>query len=141
MIDTIESNMAAITTPTFTGIYVGEMLSVPTTPWLIIEYLGEVKLFDTLTDTNVGYEFVVRALWDVGADVSPQVRKAIEVQAVQAQHAIRNALIGDSQLGGNATDLKIIESEVGYQERSGMWHRVVSVTFHAWLYEDGTITA
>lgn len=138
VITAIDTALSSVTNPTFTMVYIGEPLSVPTTPITAFWLSQHREDFTTLGDSSTVAEFTIRCYWRVQS--SPDVRETIEAEMWDAVVGIKNALRADSALGGNAADSRPGDATFGYIEIGGNVFRVVTIPFDVNIYAESTIT-
>lgn len=80
----------------------------------------------TLGDQMVGERLSIRAYWPV-AERDKRVLAALDADVQAFVRAIKHALIGDSQLGGNCTDLEAGDAEAGWLLLEGATWRIVTI--------------
>ncbi len=137
VLDAIATHLNAVTTPTFQHVIRAEPLSVPASPAVGFWYAGDSTLFESLGDVSIEERFIIRALWRI--EEASQVRESVELEVWNANRAIQTALRGDSQLGGNCTDLKLAEATVGYVQIGGAVFRALTIPVAVWVYESEAI--
>ena len=138
VITAIDTALSSVTNPTFTMVYIGEPLSVPTTPMAAFWLSQHREDFTTLGDSSTVAEFTIRCYWRVQS--SPDVRETIEAEMWDAVVKIKTALRADSALGGNAADSRPGDATFGYIEIGGNVFRVVTIPFDVNIYAESTIT-
>lgn len=138
VITAIDTALSSVTNPTFTMVYIGEPLSVPTTPMASFWLSQHREDFTTLGDSSTVAEFTIRCYWRVQS--SPDVRETIEAEMWDAVVGIKTALRADSALGGNAADSRPGDATFGYIEIGGNVFRVVTIPFDVNIYAESTIT-
>lgn len=138
VITAIDTALSSVTNPTFTMVYIGEPLSVPTTPMAAFWLSQHREDFTTLGDSSTVAEFTIRCYWRVQS--SPDVRETIEAEMWGAVVGIKTALRADSALGGNAADSGPGDATFGYIEIGGNVFRVVTIPFDVNIYAESTIT-
>jgi hypothetical protein len=74
-----------------------------------------------LNGQMVGQRFAIVALWPLG-NLNPDTVAAIDAEAQQLAGEIRTRIQGDSQLGGNVTDLDLNYGEMDLAIVSGARH-------------------
>lgn len=133
-LDAILAHLEGLAAPRFEYVEATNPISVPPGDRAaFVYYRGDIGLFDTLADSSIAERLMITCLWRPGSSV--QVSKAIEVEMQRANRAIQRALKGDSQLGGNATDLKLGDTEAGYLVIGNISLRALSIPFDVWIYE------
>lgn len=137
VLDTIATHLSGVTNPTFAVVLRAEPLAIPASPLAAYYYTGDETLAETLGDVQIAERFTVRCYWRVEA--AQQVRESIELEVWNANRAIQAALRGDSQLGGNCTDLKIAEATAGYLSVGGPVYRTLEIPLTVWVYESESI--
>jgi len=138
VITAIDTALSSVTNPTFTMVYIGEPLSVPTTPMAAFWLSQHREDFTTLGDSSTVAEFTIRCSWRVQS--SPNVRETIEAEMWDAVVGIKTALRADSALNGNAADSRPGDATFGYIEIGGNVFRVVTIPFDVNIYAESTIT-
>jgi len=138
VITAIDTALSSVTNPTFTMVYIGEPLSVPTTPMAAFWLSQHSEDFTTLGDSSTVAEFTIRCYWRVQS--SPNVRETIEAEMWDAVVGIKTALRADSALNGNAADSRPGDATFGYIEIGGNVFRVVTIPFDVNIYAESTIT-
>jgi hypothetical protein len=138
VITAIESALGTVTNPAFTMTYIGEPLSVPTTPMAAFWLSQHREDFTTLGDSSTVAEFTIRAYWRMQA--SPNMRETIEAEMWDAVVGIKTALRADSALGGNATDSRPGDASFGYIEIGGAVFRIATIPFEVNIYGESPIT-
>ena len=138
VLSTIDSLISGVSSPTFTAVYQGEPLQVPTTPIAAFWISSQSEDFQTLGDASTTLELMIRCYWR--QQLSPNVRESIELEIYDAIVSIKTALRGDSNLSGNCTDSRPGTATVGIQVVGGTPFRTVSVPFFVDVYGEETIT-
>lgn len=137
VISAIESALGSVTNPTLTAIYIGEPLSIPTTPIAAFWLTSHRENFQTLGDASTVAEFTIRVYWRM--QQSPNVRETIEAEMWDAVVAIKTALRADSALGGNATDSRPSDASFAYAEIGGNVYRIATIPFSVDIYAESLI--
>ena len=138
VLSTIDGILSAVTSPTFTAVYQGEPLSIPTTPIAAFWLTGHREDFTTLSDASTVAEFMIRCYWRL--QTSADVRETVEVEMWNAIIAVKAGLRGDSALSGNAADSRPGDAQTGYIELGGNVYRHASIPFTVNIYSEATIT-
>ncbi len=135
----IDTALSSVTNPTFTAVYIGEPLSIPTTPMAAFWLTSHVEDFTTLGDSSTVAEFTIRCYWRM--QTSPNVRETIEDEIWDTIVAVKTALRADSALGTNATDSRPGDATCGYIEIGGLVFRQATIPFTVNIYGESPITA
>ena len=138
VLSTIDSLIAVVSSPTFTAVYQGEPLQVPTTPIAAFWISSQSEDFQTLGDASTTLELMIQCYWR--QQLSPNVRESIELEIYDAIVSIKTALRGDSNLSGNCTDSRPGTATVGIQVVGGTPFRTLSIPFFVDVYGEETIT-
>ena len=138
VLSTIDSLISGVTSPTFTAVYQGEPLSIPTTPVAAFWLEDHSELFTTLGDASTVATFTIRCYWRMVE--SPDVRETIEAEVWDAIVNIKTALRGDSNLSGNCTDSNPIDAEISYEEIGGIVYRLATIPLEVEIYGESVIT-
>ena len=138
VLSTIDSLISGVSSPTFTAVYQGEPLQVPTTPIAAFWISSQSEDFQTLGDASTTLELMIRCYWR--QQLSPNVRESIELEIYDAIVSIKTALRGDSNLSGNCTDSRPGTATVGIQVVGGTPFRTLSIPFFVDVYGEETIT-
>ena len=137
-LSTIDSLISGVSSPTFTAVYQGEPLQVPTTPIAAFWISSQSEDFQTLGDASTTLELMIQCYWR--QQLSPNVRESIELEIYDAIVSIKTALRGDSNLSGNCTDSRPGTATVGIQVVGGTPFRTLSIPFFVDVYGEETIT-
>ena len=138
VLSTIDSLISGVSSPTFTAVYQGEPLQVPTTPIAAFWISSQSEDFKTLGDASTTLELMIQCYWR--QQLSPNVRESIELEIYDAIVSIKTALRGDSNLSGNCTDSRPGTATVGIQVVGGTPFRTLSIPFFVDVYGEETIT-
>ena len=138
VLSTIDSLISGVSSPTFTAVYQGEPLQVPTTPIAAFWISSQSEDFQTLGDASTTLELMFQCYWR--QQLSPNVRESIELEIYDAIVSIKTALRGDSNLSGNCTDSRPGTATVGIQVVGGTPFRTLSIPFFVDVYGEETIT-
>tara|TARA_Y100001963_G_scaffold8019_1_gene10429 strand:+ start:524 stop:958 length:435 start_codon:yes stop_codon:yes gene_type:complete len=138
VLSTIDSLISGVSSPTFTAVYQGEPLQVPTTPIAAFWISSQSEDFQTLGDASTTLELMIQCYWR--QQLSPNVRESIELEIYDAIVSIKTALRGDSNLSGNCTDSRPGTATVGIQVVGGTPFRTLSIPFFVDVYGEETIT-
>tara|TARA_R110000787_G_scaffold282862_1_gene395027 strand:+ start:1143 stop:1577 length:435 start_codon:yes stop_codon:yes gene_type:complete len=138
VISTIDSLISGVASPTFTAVYQGEPLSIPTTPIAAFWLESHNELFTTFGDSSTTATFIIQCYWRMQS--SPDVRETIEAEVWDAIVNIKSALRGDSNLSGNCTDSHPLDTEVSHEEIGGIIYRIVTIPFDVEIYGESVIT-
>ena len=138
VLSTIDSLISGVSSPTFTAVYQGEPLQVPTTPIAAFWISSQSEDFQTLGDASTTLELMIQCYWR--QQLSPNVRESIELEIYDAIVSIKTALSGDSNLSGNCTDSRPGTATVGIQVVGGTPFRTLSIPFFVDVYGEETIT-
>ena len=138
MLATIDSLISGVSSPTFTAVYQGEPLQVPTTPIAAFWISSQSEDFQTLGDASTTLELMIQCYWR--QQLSPNVRESIELEIYDAIVSIKTALRGDSNLSGNCTDSRPGTATVGILVVGGTPFRTLSIPFFVDVYGEETIT-
>jgi len=138
VLSTIDSLISGVSSPTFTAVYQGEPLSIPTTPVAAFWLEAHDELFTTLGDSSTTAMFTIQCYWRM--QTSPDVRETIEAEVWDAIVNIKTALRGDSNLSGNCTDSSPLDAEVSYEEIGGNVYRIATIPFEVEIYGEMSIT-
>ena len=138
VLSTIDSLISGVSSPTFTAVYQGEPLQVPTTPIAAFWISSQSEDFQTLGDASTTLELMIQCYWR--QQLSPNVRESIELEIYDAIVSIKTALRGDSNLSGNCTDSRPGTATVGIQVGGGTPFRTLSIPFFVDVYGEETIT-
>ena len=138
VLSTIDSLISGVSSPTFTAVYQGEPLQVPTTPIEAFWISSQSEDFQTLGDASTTLELMIQCYWR--QQLSPNVRESIELEIYDAIVSIKTALRGDSNLSGNCTDSRPGKATVGIQVVGGTPFRTLSIPFFVDVYGEETIT-
>ena len=76
VLSTIDSLISGVSSPTFTAVYQGEPLQVPTTPIAAFWISSQSEDFQTLGDASTTLELMIQCYWR--QQLSPNVRESIE---------------------------------------------------------------
>ena len=131
-ITTIDSLLSGVTSPTFTAVYQGQPLSIPTTPIAAFWLNTHEEDFTTLTDSSTIATFLITCYWRM--QPSPDVRETIEGEVWDAIVNIKSALRGDSALSGNCTDSRPGTATVGFEDFGAAIFRTVTIPFEVDIY-------
>lgn len=137
VITAIDEAINSVQTPTFPMVYIGEPLSVPTTPMAAFWLSQHSEDFTTLGDSSTVAEFTIRCYWRM--QTSADVRETIEAEMWDAVVGIKTALRADSALGGNAADSRPGDATFGYIEIGGNVFRIVTIPFEVHIYAESVI--
>lgn len=137
VIAAIQSAIQDITEATITMVYVGEPLSVPTTPMAAFWLSQHREDFTTLGDSSTVADFTIRCYWRMQA--SPDVRETIEAEMWDVVVGIKTALRADSSLGGNAADSRPGDASFGYLEIGGNVYRIATIPLEVNIYSESVI--
>ena len=132
VLSTIDSLISGVSSPTFTAVYQGEPLQVPTTPIAAFWISSQSEDFQTLGDASTTLELMIQCYWR--QQLSPNVRESIELEIYDAIVSIKTALRGDSNLSGNCTDSRPGTATVGIQVVGGTPFRTLSIPFFFDVY-------
>jgi hypothetical protein len=138
VLSTVDSLISGVTSPTFTAVYQGEPLQVPTTPIAAFWVTAQTEDFQTLGDASTTLELTIRAYWR--QQLSPNVRESIELEIYDAIVGIKTALRGDSNLSGNCTDSRPGTASVGIEVVGGSPFRSLTIPFFVDVYGEELIT-
>ena len=138
VLSTIDSLISGVSSPTFTAVYQGEPLQVPTTPIAAFWISSQSEDFQTLGDASTTLELMIQCYWR--QQLSPNVRESIELEIYDAIVSIKTALRGDSNLSGNCTDSRPGTATVGIQVVGGTPFRTLSIPFVVDVDGEETIT-
>ena len=138
VLSTIDSLISGVSSPTFTAVYQGEPLQVPTTPIAAFWISSQSEDFQTLGDASTTLELMIQCYWR--QQLSPNVRESIELEIYDAIVSIKTALRGDSNLSGNCTDSRPGTATVGIQVVGRTPFRTLSIPFFVDVYGEETIT-
>ena len=58
----------------------------------------------------------------------------------KSSNVVRTAILGDSDLAGNVSQLKMPSATVGYEELSGVWYRTTTQPIDLWILSDTTVS-
>ena len=138
VLSTIDSLISGVSSPTFTAVYQGEPLQVPTTPIAAFWISSQSEDFQTLGDASTTLELMIQCYWR--QQLSPNVRESIELEIYDAIVSIKTALRGDSNLSGNCTDSRPGTATVGIQVVGGTPFRTLSIPFFVDVYGEEAIS-
>ena len=138
VLSTIDSLISGVSAPTFTAVYQGAPVQVPTTPIAAFWISSQSEDFQTLGDASTTLELMIQCYWR--QQLSPNVRESIELEIYDAIVSIKTALRGDSNLSGNCTDSRPGTATVGIQVVGGTPFRTLSIPFFVDVYGEETIT-
>jgi hypothetical protein len=82
----------------------------------------------TLTGELVAETISLVAFWTMST-MDETAAAAIDTEMVAFKHALRTAVLGDSQLGGKSTDLEMSYAEPDYQIIGGTRYAILAVEF------------
>jgi len=133
----IDTALGNVSGPAFTTIYIGEPLSIPTTPMAAFWLTGHREDFTTLGDASTIVDFSIRCYWRMQA--SPNVRETIDDQLWDVIVGVKTALRANSNLSGNATDSRPGDATTGYIEIGGAVFRQVTIPFEVNIYGEEPI--
>ena len=137
-LDTIDSLISGVSNPSFTYVLRGEPLSVPTTPIAAFWLSSHTELFQTLGDASTACTFTIRCYWR--QQLSPDVREDIEKEIWNAAVSIKTALRGDSNLSGNCTDSRPLDSVITIDILNGQPFITLTIPFQVDIYGEEPIT-
>jgi hypothetical protein len=80
----------------------------------------------TLTDQMTGERVTIRLYWPVSTR-DKKIAAALEADVQAAARAVKHALIGDAQLGGNCTDSEVGDADAGWLLLDSSTRRTLSV--------------
>ena len=138
VLNTIDSLLGSVSTPTFAAVFRGEPLMIPTTPIVAFWLTQHEEDFTTLGDASTTAEFTIRCYWRM--PTAQDVRESLELEVWNAIAGIKSALRGDALLSGNCTDSRPGFASTGYVDLSGITFKVASVPFFVDIYGSETIT-
>jgi hypothetical protein len=138
VLNTIDSLLGSVSTPTFTSVLRGEPLMIPSTPIVSFWLTQHEEDFTTLGDASTIAEFTIRCYWRM--PTAQDVRESLELEVWNAIAGIKSALRGDAALSGNCTDSRPGFATTGYLDLSGITFKIASVPFFVDIYGSETIT-
>ena len=138
VISAIDTALSAVSSPSFTAVYVGEPISIAGTPTCAFWLSGVSQDFTSLTDASTSIDFIIRAYWRM--QTSADIREDIELDIWNAISGILSGLRGDAALGGNCTDSRPGDASTGYIDLGGVLYRQATVPYTVDLYGSETIT-
>jgi hypothetical protein len=139
-LDQIETLLGTVTDPALQGITRGEPLSIPAVVWCAYYLSGQVTMPEMATfgDESTITTVTVRLYFPAITD--PQSQSAVETDIWDGIANVRTAILGDSDLGDNVSQLKMPSATVGYEELSGVWYRTTTQPIDLWILSDTTVS-
>jgi len=137
VLNQIDTRLATITDPAFVAVLRGEPLAIAGTPLLAFWVSGRSLTAQSFTNDGSTTRITIRAYFRM--QTSTDVRESIELDVWDAMYSVHNALAGDSELGGNCSDLRIESAEAGFIEMSGSAFRTVSIPIEVDILEEVTV--
>jgi hypothetical protein len=138
VLDTVDSLLSGITSPTLAAVYQGEPLSIPTTPVAAFWITSQAEDFTTLADASTTLELTIQTYFR--QQLSPTVRESIELEIYDAIVSIKTALRGDTLLSGNAQNSTPGTASVAIEVIGGTPFRVLTIPLFVDIYGEETIT-
>ena len=122
----------AAVTPTILDVSIGGPLPT-STRCVRVFYGGETEPVHmgggtTLNSRMIG-ERIVLVLWIAVSNLSQQEIAAVETELYTFKHELRTRVLGDSQLGGMATDLEMAPCEPDYLTVANTRYRTLETEF------------
>jgi hypothetical protein len=138
-LDRIGVLLATVSDPALQGVTRGEPLSIPAVVWCAYYLSGQVTMpeMETFSDSSTITTVAVRLYFPAVTD--PQSQGAVETDIWDGCANIRTAILGDSDLAGNVSQLKMPSATVGYEELSGVWYRTTSQPIDLWILGDTSV--
>ena len=139
-VSTIKATLEANTSPNFQVVLIGEPLTIPSGDRLAAAWFsGETLKAKTLGTVMVNEAWTIRCYWRVPA--AAKGRENLELEIWNACRAVQSGFRGDSQLGGNVTDLEISLATVGWSDIGGNTFRTISFNLEIQDLESESISA
>ena len=138
VLNTIDSLLGSVSSPTLAAVLRGEPLLIPTTPIVAFWLTQHEEDFTTLGDASTTAEFTIRCYWRM--PTAQDVRESLELEVWNAIAGIKSALRGDADLSGNCTDSRPGFATTGYIDLSGITFKTASIPFFVDIYGSETIT-
>ncbi len=134
----IDQLLSGVSTPSFVAVYRAELISVPATPVAAFWLSSHDELFETLGDVSTTATFTIKCYWR--PQLSPDVREDLNAEIWDAAVAIKTALRGDSNLSGNCTDSRPMDSAITLELINGQPFRTLTIPFEVDIYAEMSIT-
>jgi len=138
VLNTVDSLLSGITSPTLAAVYQGEPLSIPTTPVAAFWITSQAEDFTTLADASTTLELTIQTYFR--QQLSPSVRESIELEIYDAIVSIKTALRGDTLLSGNAQNSTPGTASVAIEVIGGTPFRVLTIPLFVDVYGEELIT-
>jgi hypothetical protein len=138
VINTIDTLLGSVSTPTFAAVFRGEPLMIPTSPVAAFWLTQHEEDFTTLGDASTTAEFTIQCYWRMPS--AQDVRESLELEVWNGIAGIKSALRGDSNLSENCTDSRPGFATTGYLDLSGITFKIATIPFFVDIYGSETIT-
>ena len=137
VLNTVDSLLSGVSSPSFVAVYQGEPLSIPTTPIAAFWVTSQTEDFQTLTDASTTLELTIQCYWR--QQLSPTLRESIELEIYDAIVCIKTALRGDSELSGNCQNSTPGDASVSIEVIGGTPFRVLTIPYFVDVYAEEPI--
>ena len=137
-VDTLLGSVSGMT-PSFVAVSRGEPLSIPALPWCAfwVSGLNVIADMDTFTDESTITDITIRSFHPAALD--PATNEKVVEEVWNAIAGIRSSLLGDSDLGGNASQINLNSATVENMEINGNWFTTTTQILEVWILSDTTV--
>ena len=137
-VDTLLGSVSGMS-PSFVAVSRGEPLNIPALPWCAfwVSGLNVMEDMDTFTDESTITDITIRSFHPAALD--PSTNEKVVEEVWNAIAGIRSSLLGDSDLGGNASQINLNSATVENMEINGNWFTTTTQVLEVWILSDTTV--